>query len=724
MMTLPASRDLMLVGGGHSHAIAIRMLAMKPVPDTRITLISPDTLTPYSGMLPGWVAGHYSVEDSHIDLARLCQWADVRLIRDRVTHIDPDNKTLTLAQNPALDYDLASLDLGATPDLDTVPGARTHAVPVKPVSSFRERWNQLLDQLRPGQHARIAVVGAGAGGTEMVLAVAFALQRRGLDAELHLVDGGTLLAGYPKRARRFMRARLAAHNIQLHEHSRVANVSAGQLQTEASSLAFDFLLWCTGATGPDWMHATTLATSRTGLVRVDPQMRSISHDSVFAAGDCAWLDQHDLPRSGVHAVRQGPVMAHNLRAACQGKRLSAYQPQKHTLSLLSAGAPVATGNRGTHWLPAGALWRFKDRIDRRFMERFRDLPERKMTAPPEDEPYCAGCGSKVGAAALRTALGSLKPVENPDVIAGLEAGEDAALSHWPEHRLLVQTQDHFPAFIDEPWLFGRIAALHALSDAWAMNAAPHSAAATATVARHHPRLQGRDLARLMAGAVAELNRAGCTLTGGHSLEGPEMAAGFTINAAAREADLLQKAGARPGDRLVLTKPVGTGLILAGLMRHRSKGPWLDAALEAMLTANGAAAASLVEHGATACTDITGFGLIGHLRELCRASGVNAELDTGRVPVLDGATALAAAGLASTLAPANQAELAHCRYDRHLEAHPLLTVLTDPQTNGGLLATLPADNVGSWLENCRPSGNNGHVIGRISEAGDAIITLHS
>lgn len=721
-MTQPASRDLVLVGGGHSHALAVRMLAMKPVPDTRITLVSPESLTPYSGMLPGWVAGHYTVEDSHIDLARLCQWAGVRFIRDRVTHIDPDRKILTLAAGPTLDYDFASLDLGATPDLDSVPGAREHAVPVKPVSSFRERWNHLLNQLEPGRRARIAVVGAGAGGTEMVLAVAHALKRRGLDGELHLVDADQLLPGYPERARRFIRERLTANGIELHEHSPVSRVSENQLQIDGSAAEFDFLLWCTGATGPAWLRDSPPATTEQGLVRVDEHLRSVSHRELFAAGDCAWLDEHELPRSGVHAVRQGPVLAHNLRKACQDQPLRAYRPQKKTLSLLSAGAPEATGNRGTQWLAGRALWRFKDRIDRRFMTRFSDLPERRMPAPPDEDPHCAGCGSKVGAEALRSALDALRPVENPDVLAGLDAGEDAAISRWPADRLLVQTQDHFPAFIDEPWLFGRIAALHALSDAWAMNAEPHSAVATVTVPRHHPRLQGRDLSRLMAGAVAELNQAGCTLTGGHSLEGLEMAAGFTINAGGNPDTLLRKGGARPGDALILTKPLGTGLILAGLMRHRSKGPWLDAALETMLAGNGPAAAILAQHGATACTDITGFGLLGHLHELCEAGEVGATVRAGQVPVLPGAMALAAEGLASTLAPANRGVLAHCRYESHLENHPQLTLLTDPQTNGGLLAAVPGESAAMCLTALSQSAINATVIGEIHRADGATIRL--
>ena len=170
------TRDLVLVGGGHAHALVLRMLAMDPVPGARLTLVSPASHTPYSGMLPGLVAGHYRFEDTHIDLARLCQWAGVRFLRDTVTALDPARRELHFAQRPPLGYDLLSLDIGSQPTLDVVPGAREYAVPVKPVAEFWQRWQAGL-----GTHGgqRIAIVGGGAGGLELALAMAHALAGSG-----------------------------------------------------------------------------------------------------------------------------------------------------------------------------------------------------------------------------------------------------------------------------------------------------------------------------------------------------------------------------------------------------------------------------------------------------------------------------------------------------------------------------------------------------------------
>ena len=158
-------RDLVLVGGGHSHALALRLLAMQPIEGLRITLVSPSSHTPYSGMLPGLVAGHYSFEQAHIDLARLCQWAGARFIAAEVTALDPEERCLSLAGRPAIYYDLVSIDIGSQPELDTVPGARSHAVPVKPVSGLWQRWQELRGRVLAravGDDHRIAVVGGGA----------------------------------------------------------------------------------------------------------------------------------------------------------------------------------------------------------------------------------------------------------------------------------------------------------------------------------------------------------------------------------------------------------------------------------------------------------------------------------------------------------------------------------------------------------------------------------
>ncbi|MCH8543307.1 MAG: selenide, water dikinase SelD [Alcanivorax sp.] len=699
-----ADRDLVLVGGGHTHALVLRRLGMHPLVGTRITLVSPDSMTPYSGMLPGLVAGHYTADETHIDLRTLCQWAGVRFIRDSVIALDPDHRQLTLANGAPLHYDLLSLDIGSTPDLDSVPGARAHAVPVKPVSSFRQRWDALLDRLRqqPQQQARICVVGAGAGGTEMMLAIARALSREQISARLTLVSGGSLLPGYPASARRAMQWELARADVQLLTDFNVANVDAQQL-TDATGRheAFDFLLWCTGARGAPWLAEAGLATTDSGFVRVGKNLQSLSHAGVFAAGDCAWLEGLQLPRAGVYAVRQAPVLARNLAAFVEGRPCQDYRPQRHVLSLLSAGRPHAIARRGNLSL-SGAwarawVWRWKDRIDRRFMQRFSDLPPsqgmavaaRGKRSGTADIIHCQGCGAKLGPESLRHALDGLQGYARDDVVTDFRSGDDAALVRWPANRLLVQSQDYFPAFIDEPYLFGRIAALHALSDLHAMNAEPHSALATVCIAHHHPRLQQRDLRQLMQGALSALQESRCSLLGGHTIEGPQMAAGFAVNGSADPSQLLHKSGARPGDVLLLTKPLGTGILLAAQMRQRCKGPWLDTALESMLGNHGAAAAVFAQHGATACTDVTGFGLLGHLLEILQQSQVGACLRLTALPVLPGVITLAGQGISSSLRPANDVALTHCNLAPGMKDHPLLVALTDPQTSGGLLASIPA-----------------------------------
>ncbi|MBM7335424.1 selenide, water dikinase SelD [Alloalcanivorax marinus] len=718
MMIPPADQDLVLVGGGHSHALVLRRLAMKPVPGLRVTLVSPDSLAAYSGMLPGLVAGHYDVAQTHVDLRRLCQATGARYVRARVTGLTPAARQLRLDDGGTLAYDWLSLDVGATPDLAAVPGAAEHAVPVKPVSDFHRRWQALLDRLadRSGPVA-VTVVGGGAGGTEMVLAVARALRRRNRPAVLTLVTAGPLLPGYSAGVRRRLARRLADAGVTLRDHARARRVDADRLllaegeRPEPTSLPHDFLLWCTGVRAPAWLADSGLPCDERGFVQVETTLRSPADPSVFAAGDCAAFPG-GLPKAGVYAVREAATLARNLAASVQGRPLKAYRPQRRFLSLLSAGGRDAVGSRGPGpTLSGGWVWRWKDRIDRAFMARFEeDLPTMKPAPVPADDPRCAGCGAKVGAGALAEALADLHPWVREGIEAGVDQADDAAVLRWPASRRLVQSLDYFPAFIDEPHLFGRIAALHSLSDLYAMNAAPHSALATVCLPRHHPRLQGRDLKRLMAGAVAELDRARCTLVGGHTIEGPEMAAGFTVNGAAPAEALWRKDGARPGDALVLTKPLGTGIQLASLMHGAARGPWLDAAFDAMLASNGDARDALDGLRPHACTDVTGFGLLGHLLEVCEHSGVDAELWVDAVPLLPGTLALVERGVTSTLKPANDQVLARCHPDLDA-ADPRRAVLTDPQTSGGLLFAC-ADGDAA-LAALRRAGVNAAVIGRVT-----------
>ena len=293
----------------------------------------------------------------------------------------------------------------------------------------------------------------------------------------------------------------------------------------------------------------------------------------------------------------------------------------------------------------------------------------------------------------------------------MDAADDAAIIQWADKQRLVQSLDFFPAFIDEPFLFGRVAALHSLSDLYAMNATPHSALANVTLPWHHPKLQGRDLQRLMAGAVTELNAAGCTLVGGHTIEGPQMAAGFTVNGQADPQQLWHKKGAQKDDHLLLTKPLGTGVQLAAMMQKgKLHGPWLDATLEHLLVSNRIAQQAMQDLPVHACTDITGFGLLGHLHEICQQSGVAMAVDTDKIPLLPGTLSLIENGVTSTLNGANRQVLMHC--DTQHVAESLLTALCDPQTAGGLLFSIPEAAVKQAQERLREAGVNVSEIGKV------------
>jgi selenide,water dikinase len=274
------------------------------------------------------------------------------------------------------------------------------------------------------------------------------------------------------------------------------------------------------------------------------------------------------------------------------------------------------------------------------------------------------------------------------VLLGTKAGEDASVHRaWPElfggdpGRLVeVQTVDHFKAFVDDPYLFGQVAALHSLSDLYAMNARPFTALAIATLPYARGPVQEGMLFELLSGAVEVFRRLGVTLTGGHTTEGSELSLGFAVTGHGEEDRLFRKAGLQPGDKLILTKPVGSGALLAAWMRGECSAGWFSALKHHLLVANARAGAVFARHGVRACTDVTGFGLAGHLLEMLDASGVAARLDPGKVPVHDGFGEVVRRGIVSTLHADNVKTGCRVVSTRTPEA-----ALFDPQTAGGLLA---------------------------------------
>jgi len=377
------TNNLVLIGGGHTHAIALRMFGMKPLPGVRLTLISDHSHTPYSGMLPGHVAGFYTFDECHIDLRRLAQFAQAQFYIDQASGLDLENHQVLCANHPVVPFDLLSIDIGSTPAIIDVPGATEYAIPVKPVSLFLNKWNQLVEEFahNPEKPISLGIVGGGAGGVEL----AITMQRRlvsnpqKIPLEFHLFHrGAELMPGHNYWVRHRLQEILMQRGVQLHLQETVCEVLPDEIRCESGlRVECNYKFWVTQAAAPPWISASGLKTDSNGFVLVSDTLQSVSHPQIFAAGDIATMINHPRPKAGVFAVRQGKPLFQNLWRVGTNQALPLpYRPQQHYLSLIGTG----DGNAIASWGPLGwqspLLWYWKDHIDRQFMHLFNNLPQK------------------------------------------------------------------------------------------------------------------------------------------------------------------------------------------------------------------------------------------------------------------------------------------------------------------------------------------------------------
>lgn len=750
--SIPPKTDLVLIGGGHSHAIAIKKFAMNPIPGVRLTLITDVYHTPYSGMLPGYIAGLYNFDQCHIDLRPLAKFARARIFVDRAIGLDLEKNQVICANRPPVSFNLLSIDIGSTPGSLTVPGSTEYAIPVKPISKFLAYWHQITATVaqHPAQKMRIGIVGGGAGGVELALSVQSHLhgiyQKAGQPAnnlELHLFHRGRRLlperhSWVGKRVEEILKSRGVLLHLQENvgevrhysnfatdatQHSRLNTLDLTPKIIHCDSgleVECDILFWVTQASAASWLETAGLATDASGFILVNNKLQSISHPQVFAAGDVATMVNHPRPKAGVFAVRQGKPLFENLQRALLGKSLKSFVPQKKFLILIGTGDERAIASRGAMGFgPHPLLWRWKDHIDRKFMDQFSNLKMAGMTNKQEgkskDLPmmHCAGCGAKVGSKILEKALHRInQKIQRDDVLIGIDAADDAAVVRVPPDQVMVQTIDYFPALLDDPYLFGKITANHCLSDLFAMGAMVQSGLAIATLPYAPSSKQEDTLYELLLGATEVLNEAGGVLMGGHTTEGEELVFGLTCNGLASSEKLLYNRGMEPGNVLILTKALGTGALFAADMRLKAKGRWIENAIESMLLSNQNAAKVLLEYGATACTDVTGFGLVGHLLEMVKGEKICAELDIEAISVLPGVAEILQQGIFSSLYPANLGFSESIQNREVASRHPLYPLLFDPQTSGGLLATVSAESASACLNALQTEYFESRIIGKV------------
>ncbi len=747
-------KRLVLLGGGHSHLSVLMAFAKKPQPGLELCLISHDIETPYSGALPAYLAGTAPEDALFLDLRPLAQMAGARLIQAEVSAVDLSARRLECPGRPPLHFDMLSLNLGSRPDIQDIPGAQALALPVKPIAPFLRHWERAQEDaaqaLAAGLPYTLALVGGGPASVEL----ACALQQRLRNAlgpqalaglHVHLFTRApALLAAQGVRASALATQAMQERGITVHLHSRVTALTRDNLHFvcgpvhQEETLSVNACVIATGASAPAWLRDTGLALDAQGFICVNDCLQSLSHPFVFAAGDIASIAGAPRPKSGVYAVRQGMPLARNLRRYALGEPLRSHSPQQKALALLSMSDGTAIASRGK-WAARGA-WahRWKTWIDERFVHRFQRLPDpgsagdTDAIATPEtplpraQAPAirCAGCAAKLESNLLTRVLPTLQVCRQPDVDSSLDTVEDAALIRVDAQRMLLQTVDHFHAFLSDPYLFARIATNHCLSDIHAMGATAHSALAIVGVPHAAPHLMEDTLRELMTGCTEVLNAHNTALIGGHSAESAQLSFGLSVNGFAQADAILRKSGAQPGDVLILTKALGTGVLFAADMRYRARHRWIAPALEQMQRSNQLAGLLFLQHGAHACTDVTGFGLLGHLQEMLADSALEARLMLDALPALDGALACFDAGIRSSLHAGNQRHAHGLSNPDAFSRHRHFPLLFDPQTAGGLLAAVPADKAQACLDALHAQGNgSARCIGELqTTSGMSTVTL--
>lgn len=717
-LPLPVTRELVLVGGGHTHALFLKRWAMKPLAGVQVTLVNPDVTAPYTGMLPGFVAGHYERSELDIDLVRLTRQAGARLIMDTVTGFDHKTRKVFFRHRPPVFYDLICFDIGISGALPEIRGYSDHVHSAKPMADFASAFEAFLEKLRdPGPPPNIVVIGGGLAGVELALALSRRLSvlGRGDGTVTILEKGDQALSGVGAGSRSNLMKALSESNIVVRTGIRIRTIERDHLILEDrdGKLSFDFAVGAAGGRPYQWLAETELDLEQ-GFIRVGPTLASTNIGDVFAVGDCAHMSWAPRPKAGVFAVRQAPVLFHNVRASLSGGIPRHYRPQKSYLKLISTGGRSAVADKFGVALSGRAVWHLKNRIDRAFMAHLNTPVSMPAPALPktvaagvrdlvvERSPHCGGCGAKVAQTPLVTGLSQACE----DTLPQQDVRRDDAAFIERERGFDLLTTDHLRAFTLDPYLLARVAAVHAMGDVWAMGGRPHKVLASLIVPPLSEEKQVNFISEIMAGAEAAFQPCGTEIVGGHTMIGAELSVGFSV-LGHTDRSPIRLGGGQPGDALILTKPIGTGTIMAAEMRQAAEGRHYRNMLDNMVRPQQRAA-DILSRVATAMTDVTGFGLAGHLMNMLSAASVAADIFWTRVPLLAGAIELHSKGIRSSLWAAN-AGLAGVQ---DVDERGAQGLLFDPQTSGGLLASVPeaamADTFGAFEAAGEPIWQIGHL----------------
>lgn len=669
-----------MIGGGHSHIQVLKTLSEQAAKPFEVILVTNVIETPYSGMLPGQLAGWYEQSETHFNLLKVCAQSQTTLIQATVTGIDPTKKVVHLAGRPPLDYDFCSINVGVRPWQPRGCENNPFVMAVKPISEILSRWKSMDDSLPK----RVLVVGAGAAGFE----ISNIVNARTPATEVSLIDSGSLvLPTFGSSTRQKAEKILRRNSITtLLNHKLIEVQDQKAIFENQPEILFDRMILSTGALAPAWFKETSLDLSQDGYLLVDETLKT-SDPFIFAAGDCIHFSPHPLPKSGVFAVRQGPILTENLLAQAQGNGLQSYRPQKRSLALLVSAKKRALFSYGPISFESAAAWTLKDLIDRRFMRMFGGMEPAMQSLPGDAENTCGGCGGKVESQIVQNAVQNLKL--DPEIKKLLPLHIDDV----GEFQNLAVSIDGFRSFTQDLFLFGKIATLHALNDIWASGSVPNAITVQVNLPEMPPLQRSRHLKEMMEGVFEVLKKWNIQLLNAHTSESVEYS--ISMTSIGQIKNRWRKSPLGRNLSLILTKPVGSGVYLQALMKGQlTQRGWSE--LKAHLEQDHGDWAMKTTVPIQNSTDISGFGLWGHLQEMLGDELELKDLKIGQVPELSEFNHYLALGNQPHLLASNQKSLFPNNFT-------LADCGFDPQTNGPLLLAVEINQAKRLVQELQDCG---------------------
>ena len=715
---------VVLLGVGHTNAHVLRMWKMNPISDANLVCVSNFPVTTYSGMMPGVLAGQYPTDAMEIDLVRLCRSAGARLVLGEVNGLDVEKQELHFPDRPPLHFDQLSIGIGSVPSFENVNvESKNSLIAIKPMQTFLSRLEARLDAFEKSTEVRVAIIGGGIGSIETAFCLKQKMLSEGRAHSISLITRASQIGrDLSSSTQQLIENQLEEKEINLITGRSVIDILDGAVRLETQKVVdADLILWGTGAVAPPLLDILPLEKDERGFLATKPTLQSLTSDAIYAVGDTGTIVGSETDKAGVYAVRQGPILWRNIQNVYEDRHMAPYEPQTDYLKLINTADGKSIAQRRGKGFYAKWCWWLKDRIDRKFMEMYQDydpMPMESMPADSEDAMRCLGCGGKISGKILSSVLEELTIPKHEDVVIGLDEPDDAAVIRTSGKEISVTT-DFFASPLDDPYLTGRIAALNSASDCFVMGAKPNAALAIVQLPLVHARQQQQIMRELMTGAVEELAKMDATIVGGHSIEGERMLAGFTVMGNQVVAPKT-KGQLETGDVLVLSKPIGSGVLLAAWMQCLLDGSYYKPLVESLLLSNQVALDLAQSGDVTAITDVTGFGLAGHLKEMLVASNKSANLKLDTIPLLPGTQEMLDQGVESTLSPDNRLNLDGIKFEGIDIDDPTVAGLFDPQTGGGLLLGAKAKSIEETLSFLTDNGfEQACVIGEVVDAKDGI-----